>query len=178
MKKYVNGEYIELTQEEIEELEKMNRKYEVQEKYRPFTSEEVYNLLIKEQINNINVDDQTSLRMMNYYPTYEESVGQVVNVGFKFTYEDKLYKVIQAHTMSEAWIPTNGTESLYTRIDEEHDGDEYDPIPYDGNMALEKGKYYIQNDIIYLCNRDTVNPVYNPLNELVGLYVEVVESTL
>ena len=49
-----------------------------------------------------------------------------------------------------------------------------DPIPYDGNMALEAGKYYIQDYVIYLCNRDTVNPVYNPLAELVGLYVETV----
>lgn len=49
-----------------------------------------------------------------------------------------------------------------------------DPIPYSGNMALESGKYYIQDYVIYLCNRDTINPVYNPLAELVGLYVETV----
>jgi hypothetical protein len=41
-------------------------------------------------------------------------------------------------------------------------------------MALENGKHYIQGGVIYLCNRDTVNPVYNPLAELVGLYVEEV----
>ena len=47
-----------------------------------------------------------------------------------------------------------------------------DPIPYSGNMALESGKYYIQDYTIYLCTRDTGNPVYNPLADLVGLYVE------
>ena len=33
---------------------------------------------------------------------------------------------------------------------------------------------YIQDWVVYLCNRETVNPVYNPLRELVGLYVKEV----
>ena len=33
---------------------------------------------------------------------------------------------------------------------------------------------YSQDGVTYLCNRDTVNPVYNPLRELVGLYVKEV----
>ena len=36
------------------------------------------------------------------------------------------------------------------------------------------GKHYIQNSVIYLCIRDTVNPVYHALSELVGVYVEAV----
>ena len=44
----------------------------------------------------------------------------------------------------------------------------------EGNMALVSGKYYSQDGVTYLCNRDTVNPVYNPLRELVGIYVEIV----
>jgi hypothetical protein len=39
-------------------------------------------------------------------------------------------------------------------------------------MTLEAGKYYLQDGVIYLCIRDTENPVYNALAELVGLYVE------
>lgn len=66
------------------------------------------------------------------------------------------------------------TLTLYTRIDETHDGSKYDPIPYSGNMALEEGKYYTQSDVLYLCNRDTGNPVHNALSELVGLYVSAV----
>lgn len=49
-----------------------------------------------------------------------------------------------------------------------------DPIPYDGNMVLTAGLYYHQDYVIYRCIQDTVNPVYHPLSELVGLYVEVV----
>ena len=41
-------------------------------------------------------------------------------------------------------------------------------------MALVSGKYYSQDGVTYLCNRDTINPVYNQLRELVGTYVEIV----
>ena len=41
-------------------------------------------------------------------------------------------------------------------------------------MALESGKYYSQSGAVYLCTRDTVNPVYSDLANLVGLYVEKV----
>ena len=49
-----------------------------------------------------------------------------------------------------------------------------DPIPYCGNMALESGKYYSQDGKVYRCTRDTGDPVYNALSELVGLYIEEV----
>lgn len=63
--------------------------------------------------------------------------------------------------------------ALYAVIDVAHAGTQDDPIPYNGNMALQSGKYYTQNNILYLCNRSTGQPVYNALAELVGLYVEV-----
>lgn len=73
------------------------------------------------------------------------------------------------------WEPEN-TPSLFAVIDEVHDGTKYDPIPYSGNMALESGKYYVQDGVLYRCTRDTGNPVYHALSELIGLYVEVVEG--
>ena len=85
-------------------------------------------------------------------------------------YLGKLYRVKQAHTSQETRTP-DITPALYERIDETHDGTKYDPIPYEGNMALVSGKYYTQNGKTYLCNRDTVNAVYNQLSELVGIYV-------
>lgn len=173
MRKYVNGKYLDAPESEI-------RKSELIERTRPLTAEEVTALLIKQQINTITVDDQTALRMRRYYPTFAELVGQTVTQGTKFRATDSedadLYKTIQPELTIQAHYPPGvGTESLYTRIDETHDGSLYDPIPYDGNMALESGKYYIQDDVVYLCNRDTGQPVYNPLADLVGLYVEVVE---
>ena len=92
--------------------------------------------------------------------------------GDRLQFGGVLYKVLQAHTSQADWVPGEGTESIYTRIDESHAGTLADPIPYEGNMALEAGKYYSQSGAVYLCTRDTVNPVYNALADLVGLYVE------
>jgi hypothetical protein len=43
-------------------------------------------------------------------------------------------------------------------------------------MALENGKHYEQDGVVYICTRDTVNPVYSALKDLVGLYVEVASN--
>lgn len=112
----------------------------------------------------------------NLYPTWGECIGKNAAKGFKFTYDDKLYEVIQASlTIQEQWIPGQGTESLYAEINEENAGTLEDPIPYNNNMQLYNGKYYTQDGVVYLCNRDTGIPVYNALKDLVGIYVEVVE---
>lgn len=121
-------------------------------------------------------DDAVALSAAALYPDWMTLVNQekAVEVGFRFRHEDKLYKAIQAHTLSESWIPGVGTESLYTCIDETHAGTADDPIPYEGNMTLTAGLYYTQNGVVYRCTRDTGNPVYHALADLVGLYVEAV----
>ena len=180
MNKWVNGELVDMTTEEIAAQETKRKTLEAAERTRPLTAEEVTALLIKQQINSITVDDQTALRMRRYYPTFAELVGQTVKQGTKFRADGSenadLYKTIQPElTIQAHYPPGEGTESLYTRIDEIHDGTQYDPIPYNGNMALENGKYYIEDGVIYLCNRDSGIAVYNRLADLVGIYVEVTE---
>ena len=175
MRKYINGEYTDMTAEEIAAMEVEAAKFEAYERTRPLTAEEVNAMLIRQQINSLTVDDNTALRMRVFYPDWEDMIGQTVEkAGFRFKHGDNLYKTIPAnHTFQVDWVPGVGTESLYTRIDETHEGTLTDPIPYCGNMALEAGKYYSQSGAVYLCTRDTVNPVYNALADLVGLYVEI-----
>ena len=171
--------YRELTAEEIAEREAAQAAFEVAERTRPLTAEEVTAMIIKQQVNALEVDDQTALRMRRYYPTFSELVGKTVTKGTKFRSTDSedadLYKTIQPELTIQAHYPPGvGTESLYTRIDETHDGSLYDPIPYDGNMELTAGLYYTQDGATYLCTRDTGNPVYNALADLVGIYVDTV----
>ena len=171
MKKLVNGKIYELTPEEIAAMQEEQAKAEAAEKHRPLTESEVSRMLITAQINTLTVDDATALRMMECYPNW--MVGQSYTVGYKVQYKGKLYKVNTAHTSQADWVP-DAAVTLFERIDATHDGTKYDPIPYDGNMTLESGKYYTKDGVLYLCNRDTGNPVYNALAELVGLYVEEV----
>lgn len=147
------------------------RKWTVKRDMRPLSQGEISKKLIEQQINTLAVDDNTALRMKSFYPEWAENTAY--SVGFKVRYNGKLWRVVQAHTSQADWTP-EAVASLWEQINETHDGTIYDAIPYDGNMALESGKYYVQNDVIYLCNRDTVNPVYNSLSELVGLYIEEV----
>ena len=176
MKKYVNGECIEMTADELAAMQADAARAEAQERTRPLTESEVSRLIIRQQINTLEVDDQTAVRMTEFYPEWKDIIGKTVDKsGYKFQHNGKLYKTIPAtHTFQSDWVPGVGTESIYTRIDEEHAGTLADPIPYDGNMALTAGLYYIQGGVVYLCNRDTINPVYNALVDLVGVYVEVV----
>ena len=129
-------------------------------------------MVIAQQINTLTVDDNTALRMVEFYP--EWATDTAYTAGYKVQRGGKLWRCKQAHTSQASWEPENAA-SLWTEICETHDGTIDDPIPYDGNMALESGKYYLQDYVIYRCTRDTVNPVYQPLSELVGLYVEVTE---
>lgn len=171
---YENGIYRELTPEEIAEIEHSAKIASANEKNRPMTETEVSRMLLSQQVNSIVVDDNTAVRMKEFYPTFESITGQTVQKGYKFTYGSKLWRVIQPSlTIQAHYTPGVGTESLYEEIDGTHEGTLDDPIPYNGNMALSEGLYYYQNGEIYLCTRDTVNPVYNPLAELVGLYVQM-----
>ena len=172
MMKYLNDKLVEMTSEEIAAIQAQVAEKMAEEAKRPLTIEEVVRLVIAKTINSITIDDETALRMVAYYPDW--TVGTAYAAGDKVVYNGYLYKVLQAHTAQDTWQPGAGTESLYTRIDEQHDGTKYDPIPYNGNMALENGKYYSQGSVRYKCIRDTGNPVYNSLSELVGLYVEAV----
>lgn len=175
MRIFENGVYRDTTPEEIAELEEAKLRYEAAEKHRPLTVGEVGAMLIKQQINALTVDDQTALRMIAFYPDWE--TDKAYAAGDKLVSGGKLWKVLQAHTSQSTWVPgATGTESLYTQIDEEHDGTKYDPIPYNGNMELKNGLYYSQEGVLYHCTRDTGKPVYNALSELVGLYVEVVNQ--
>lgn len=123
-------------------------------------------------------DDQ-ALKVYSIYPTWDELCKNsffAKDAGYRFYHDDKLYKTVKPEfTFQSQWVPGVGTESIYERIDEAHAGTLADPIPYEGNMELFVGKYYIQNGIVYRCIRDTGTPVYHELSALVGLYVEVVE---
>ena len=170
-----NGIYRDVTKDELSAMQAEDARAEAQERHRPLTESEVSLLIIRQQINTLEVDDQTAVRMTEFYPEWKDLIGKTVDKsGYKFQHNGKLYKTIPAtHTFQSDWVPGVGTESIYTRIDETHTGDQYDPIPYEGNMALTAGLYYTQGGVVYLCSRDTINPVYNALVDLVGIYVEV-----
>lgn len=172
MRLYDGKDYRDMTVDEITSIESKRAAREAYERTRPLTSEEVTAMLIRQQINTLAVDDQTALRMTEFYP--EWAAGVSYTAGYKVQRIGKLWRCLQDHTSQDGWEPSTATASLWEQICESHDGTLADPIPYSGNMALENGKYYMQDGVTYLCTRDTGSPVYNALADLVGIYVDTV----
>lgn len=136
----------------------------------------------KREFKNRGLTAEQMIAHKAFAPKWGEDIkeGDTVVKGEKFTYEGKLYAVLQDHTILPHYYPSINTASLYVEVTPEYteEGEEYgtleNPIPYEGNMILENGKYYSQDGVTYLCTRDSINPIYHPLSALVGQYVEKV----
>ena len=173
MKIYANGVLREMTPEEIAARQAETTRYALMERSRPLTETEVSRMLITAQINTLPVDDNTALRMREFYPEWMPDTAYAA--GYKVQHGGKLWRSVISHASQPGWEPSIDTASMWEQINETHSGTPDDPIPYEGNMTLTEGLHYTQNYIIYRCTRDTVNPVYQPLKELVGIYVEEVK---
>ena len=119
------------------------------------------------------LSDEDALRGVELFHMWAAGVAYAADDRLR--YGEKLYRCVQAHTSQSDWTP-DVTPALWTEVAKPGQGDTPgNPIPYSGNMALNSGKYYAQDGVTYRCTRDTVNPVYAALKDLVGLYVEVVD---
>jgi hypothetical protein len=108
------------------------------------------------------------------YWQWKDLIGTTARPGRRFLYGETLFKVradASEHTFSREWEPGVTTASLYEAIDDEHTGTLDDPIPFTQPMEIFNGKYYSQNGKVYLCTRDSDQPLAYDLAALVGLYV-------
>lgn len=111
------------------------------------------------------------------YQQWSNLIGTTATPGQRFLHGGTLYRVrtdASEHTFSAEWVPGVTTASLYEAIDDEHTGTLDNPIPFTQPMQIYKDKYYSQNGKVYLCTRDSGQPLAFDLAELVGLYVREV----
>ena len=162
------------TPDDFEEIDKP-------EDYNEFKIDQVKRLirikdLVEDNKNNINtfgLTDEESLQVIDWFPVWEANIE--LKTGEKISYNGKLYEILQDHTSQDGWEPSINTASLFKEVAiNDTFGTKDNPIEYNNNMALESGKYYIQNNIKYLCTRDTGTAVYNDLAALIDIYVIVV----
>ena len=137
----------------------------------PSEYEKVQALNILNADKLVALDDDSALVVKALFTPWIEMLGKPVEAGLRLYWDDRLWKVLQAHTPQSDWTP-DVTPALYTEITLE-DGTIEHPIHYNNNMELVEGLYYTQDGDKYLCFRSTGTPVYNPLRDLVGLYVNV-----
>ena len=113
MRAYENGQYRDLTAEEIAAIEAEAAKFEAYERTRPLTAEEVTAMLIRQQINGLTVDDNTALRMREFYPEWAAGVDYAT--GYKVQHGGRLWRCLQAHTSQSGWEPENAP-SLWAKV--------------------------------------------------------------
>lgn len=113
MKIYTNGIIRDMTEEEIAAIEAEAAKFEAYERTRSLTAEEVTRLLITQQINGLTVDDNTALRMLEFYPEWAADVDYTA--GYKVQHGGRLWRCVQAHTSQDGWEPENAP-SLWAKV--------------------------------------------------------------
>lgn len=119
--------------------------------------------LVVAKANAQTLTDGQALEAKALYDTFDDLVKAKYTAekqGFKFRDGEDLWKTAQDNVKFQAqYRPGQGTESLYTHIDEAHAGTQEDPIPAKANMEYEYGKYYSEGDAIYICERGGIpNP--------------------
>ena len=87
--------------------------FEAAERSRPLTLEEVNAMLIRQQINTLSVDDNTALRMLEFYPEWDSGVAYTT--GYKVQHGGKLWRCLQAHTSQDGWEP-DSAPSLWEKV--------------------------------------------------------------
>lgn len=129
---------------------------------------------ISEKINTVPMTMEQAIELTDYFPKWDKYEGKPLEVGFRCSYNGSLFEVTQSHTAQADWNPRESV-SLFKVVQIEAEGTEDDHIQWESGMELFNGKYYIENDVKYLCTRDSGIPLYHNLSNLVGQYVEVVE---
>lgn len=85
-----------------------------------------------------NLSDEEALQVAALYPTWASKVGEQVNVGERYWYDGKLYKVVQQHTVQSDWTP-DVSASLFTEVSIEEWPDWIQPTgAQDAYMAGDK----------------------------------------
>ena len=128
---------------------------------------------VARRIIQVPMTVEESLELAAYFPKWE--ADKVMPNGYKVSYEGSLFEVIQAHTSQADWNPRDAV-SLFKVVQVVATGSIDDPIVWESGMVLEDGKYYMDGDVMYKATRDSGNPLYYSLSDLVGTYVEVINK--
>ena len=110
---FENGKYREETAEELAAMEAAQAAYEAAERSRPLTLDEVNRMIITQQINSLTMDDNTALRMMEFYP--EWVAGVAYTAEYKVQRSGKLWRCLQDHTSQGGWEP-DSAPSLWAKV--------------------------------------------------------------
>ena len=102
--------------------------------------------------------DEQALEIASVYPRWEVgkaySVGDIISYGETSLGDPQLYKVVQAHTSQEDWIPGQGTDSLYDAFGLDESGYPIWSQPTGAHDAYNTGDIVNYNGTLYKSTMD------------------------
>lgn len=132
--------------------------------------------IVLEQYNaKTDIEDAEALERAIVIRSWDSYVGKPLKAGQCVVWGDNVFRVRQdIAEVLEIYPPDIDTASLYEVIVLTASGEINNPIAYTPPMEIFEGKYYIQNDVVYRCTRDSGTALSHDLESLVGLYVEII----
>lgn len=121
---------------------------------------------IKYSINALDLSNNDTIKYKDYLPDWNDYVGKSLPKDFKFRYNNQAYKTLQYINVVLSNQTPDIVYALYAIINKEHEGTFEDPIPYQQQMAIEKGKYYSQYGVVYLAIQDMPTGMPYDLNQI------------
>ena len=123
---------------------------------------DVFRMLVKMAVKQARqiTDDAEALQVKMLYKQWDKQIDKPLEVGEYIQYQDVLYKVLQAHTVQEAWTPTDAP-SLFAKVLVDPTGETIlDWEQPDSTNPYMKGDKVIHNGKTYVCTID--NNVWEP----------------
>lgn len=149
MKKKVNGVIMEMTQEEIEDMEQSG----VPE-VPPTQEQQAVSFIRAMAVTATTLTDTQALSMPDILPTWQEFLdsGREIPSGVCLMHNGQCYRQAQSGEVTpEAHRPpgSEGMSAVYRPIVLGHAGTLEDPIPWVYEMDCEEGKYYSYKGKVY-----------------------------
>lgn len=114
------------------------------------------------------------LQCVSVLPEWKSFIGGKMEAHQRFQFNKEAWESRQeVSVVLEGQEPCISTAALYQRIESSHTGKQEDPIPYSPLMTVYKDKYYIQNEMLYLCLEDSGQPLYADCENLPRYFQKV-----
>lgn len=155
MKKYVNGEYVDMSDEEMDHIIADYEAYVSASAKQPQPVEAQAVTFARAMARTMTtISDADALTMPDILPSWQSylDAGQQIPAGVCVMHNGQCYRQVQSAAVTpQAHQPpgSDGMLAVYRPIEREHAGTLADPIPYTHGMDCYEGKYYSYNGHIY-----------------------------
>ena len=146
MKKFENGQYIEMTAEEIAEFQKQAERAKTEENSRPLTTDEINRLFIAQNINTVITDDAMASRAVEFHPVMKYD-GALITAGTRINWGGTV-KRAAADLWDTAENNPDNAPTLWADLDY-RDGYRIIPETISTAAAFAQDEYGWWGDVLY-----------------------------